>query len=138
MVVEFGTVSDELADGVARLLGGLGVVCAWRRGRTAKSTKETHWLAVSGADQVERAIQLVPEADRRSVLASLRRQSKRTAPTGFRRFGDSQIAWARVTQARSGRSRRPVYSLEVPGSQTVATSGGLIAHNCFPKDVSAP
>jgi len=27
--------------------------------------------------------------------------------------------------------------LEVPGAQTVAVSGGLIAHNCFPKDVSA-
>jgi UDPglucose 6-dehydrogenase len=30
-----------------------------------------------------------------------------------------------------------VYSLEVPGAQTVAVSGGLVAHNCFPKDVSA-
>ncbi len=44
-VVDFGTISDELADGVARLLGDLGIVCAWRRGRTAKSTKETHWLS---------------------------------------------------------------------------------------------
>jgi UDPglucose 6-dehydrogenase len=27
--------------------------------------------------------------------------------------------------------------LEVPGSNTVVGSGGLVAHNCFPKDVSA-
>jgi hypothetical protein len=135
--LEFGTISYELADGVARLLGNLGIVCGWRRGRTAGSTKETHWLRVSGADQVERAIQLVPEADRPGILASIQRQSKRIAPTGFRRFRGSSIAWARTTGTSMSRFRGPVYSLEVPGSQTVATSGGLIAHNCFPKDVSA-
>jgi UDPglucose 6-dehydrogenase len=135
--LEFGTISDELADGVARLLGNLGIICAWRRGRTANSIKETHWLRISGADQVERAIRLVPEADRPGVLASLQRQAKRIAPTGFRRFGDSSIAWARTTRTLKSSFRGPVYSLEVPGSQTVATSGGLIAHNCFPKDVSA-
>jgi UDPglucose 6-dehydrogenase len=137
VALEFGTVSDELADGVARLLGNLGIFCSWRRGRTASSTKETHWLRVSGADQVERAIQLVPAADQPGVLASIQRQSKRTAPSGFRRFGDSSIAWARAKQTLTSHFRGPVYSLEVPGSQTVATTGGLIAHNCFPKDVSA-
>jgi UDPglucose 6-dehydrogenase len=137
VILEFGTISDELADGVARLLGDLGIVPAWRRGRTAKSTKETHWLRISGAEQVERAISLVPERQRQGVLASLRRQTKRIAPTGFRRFGDSSIAWVRVTGLRKARTDGPVYSLEVPGSQTVAVGGGLIAHNCFPKDVSA-
>jgi UDPglucose 6-dehydrogenase len=137
VILELGTISDELADGVARLLGDLGVVPAWRRGRTAKSTKETHWLRISGAEQVERAISLAPERQRQDVLASLRRQTKRIASTGFRRFGDSSIAWVRVTGLQKARIDGPVYSLEVPGSQTVAAGGGLIAHNCFPKDVSA-
>jgi UDPglucose 6-dehydrogenase len=137
VTLEFGTISDQLADGVVRLLGNLGIVCAWRRGRTRMSTKETHWLKISGADQVERAIELVPQGDRREVLASIDRQAKRIAPTGFRRFGDSSIAWTRTTQTVRSHFRGPVYSLEVPGSQTVATCGGLIAHNCFPKDVSA-
>ena len=135
--LDFGTISDELADGVVRLLGNLGIVCGWKRGRTAKSTKETHWLVVSGANQVERAIQLVPEADRLRVLESLVRQGKRIAPSGFRRFGDSSMAWARVVSASRRHFRGSVYSLEVPGSQTVAATGGLVAHNCFPKDVSA-
>ncbi len=137
VAIEFGTVSDELAEGAARLLGDLGIVCSWRRGRTARSTKLTHWLRVSGAEQVERAIRLVPVADRPRVLDSLRRQSKRIAPTGFRRFGDSSMAWVRVTAASTHRFKGSVYSLEVPGAQTVAVSGGLVAHNCFPKDVSA-
>jgi UDPglucose 6-dehydrogenase len=137
VTIDFGTVSDELADGVARLLGDLGIVSSWRRGRTAKSTKETHWLTISGADQLEQAIQLVPEAEHPRVVESLARQSKRIAPSGYRRFGASSIAWVRVTRTSTRSFRGPVYSLEVPGAQTVAASGGLISHNCFPKDVSA-
>ena len=136
VILEWGTISDELADGVARLLADVGLVCSWRRGRTAKSTKETHWLRVSGADQVERGLFLVPERDRPGVLAAIGRQSKRIAPTGCRRF-DGGPPWVRVTATQRDEHDGPVYSLEVPGSHTVVTSGGLSSHNCFPKDVAA-
>ena len=98
MIIELGTVSDELADGVLRLLGELGIVAPERTGRTAKSTKDTHWIRISGADQVERAIELVPERDRVGVLASIARQRRRIAPTGHRRFDDGP-AWVRVTSS---------------------------------------
>jgi UDPglucose 6-dehydrogenase len=137
VTLDFGTISDELADGVARLLGDLGIACSWRRGRTAKSTKETHWLCISGADQIERAIELVPAADRSCVLASLEAQSKRIAPSGHRRFENSSIAWVRVVETSRQCFEGAVYSLEVPGSHTVVASGGLVLHQCFPKDVSA-
>jgi UDPglucose 6-dehydrogenase len=136
VILEWGTISDELADGIARLLGDVGIVCAWRRGRTAKSTKETHWLRVSGAEQVERAMFLVPERDRAGVMAAIGRQAKRIAPTGYRRFGDGP-AWVRVTDTTRTRYSGQVYSLEVPGSHTVVASGGIQVHQCFPKDVQA-
>jgi UDPglucose 6-dehydrogenase len=137
VTLEFGTVSDLLADGVARLLADLGVVCSWRRGRTAKSTKETHWLRVSGADQVERCMDLVPEAQRPTVLEALGRLGKRIAPSGYRCFEGSTMAWTRVVRKAQRAFEGSVYSLEVPGANTVVTSGGIVAHNCFPKDVSA-
>ena len=136
VILEWGTISDELAEGVARLLGDVGLVCAWRRGRTAKSTKETHWLRVSGAEQIERGLFLVPGRDQPGVLAAIAGQKKRIAPTGFRRF-DGGTPWVRVVETRRERYTGPVYSLEVPGSHTVVTSGGMISHNCFPKDVTA-
>ena len=137
VILEWGTISDELADGVARLLGDVGLICSWRRGQTAKSTRETHWLRVSGADQVERAMFLVPERDRLGVQTAIALQAKRIAPTGYRRF-DGGPPWVRVTGTRRGSySRRSVYSLEVPGSHTVVITGGLVSHQCFPKDVSA-
>ncbi|HEX7300769.1 MAG TPA: nucleotide sugar dehydrogenase [Solirubrobacteraceae bacterium] len=135
-IIELGTVSDELADGVMRLLAELGIVASRRIGRTAKSTKDTHWIRISGAEQVERAIQLVPQRDRPGVLASVALQAKRIAPTGFRRFDDG-AAWVRVTSTKRHPFAGPVYSVEVVGTHTLATSACIICHNCFPKDVTA-
>ena len=136
VIIELGTVSDELADGVLRLLASVGIVASRRRGRAAKSTKDTHWIRVSGADQVERAIRLVPERDRPGVLASIARQQKRIAPTGYRRFGDGP-AWLRVTSTLRQPYCGTVYSMEVPYAHTVVCSDGITLHQCFPKDVSA-
>jgi UDPglucose 6-dehydrogenase len=136
VIIELGTVSDELADGVLRLLGDLGVVASRRIGRVAKSTKDTHWIRISGADQVEQMIDLVPARDRAGVLATLCRQKKRIAATGSRLFDDAP-AFLRVVDTERRPHRGFVYSLEVPVAHTLVTSGGLITHNCFPKDVSA-
>jgi UDPglucose 6-dehydrogenase len=136
VIIELGTVSDELADGVLRLLAELGVVASQRIGRATKSTKDTHWIRISGADQIERAIELVPKRDRPGVLASIARQQKRIAPTGYRRFGDG-MAWVRITSIGSQAFRGPVYSLEVTYAHTVVSSTGLTVPQCFPKDVSA-
>jgi len=57
---------------------------------------------------------------------------KRIAPTGYRR--DGRTAWVRVVETVRRSFRGAVYSLEVPGRQTFVTSGGLVTHNCFPKD----
>jgi UDPglucose 6-dehydrogenase len=135
-VIELGTISDELADGVMRLLAEVGIVASRRIGRVAKSTKDTHWIRISGADQVERAIALVPERDRLGVLASVARQQKRIAPTGFRRFDDG-TAWVRVTSTERQRFIGSVYSLEVPGTHSFVTTACIICDNCFPKDVTA-
>jgi UDPglucose 6-dehydrogenase len=135
-IIELGTISDELADGALRLLAEVGIVASRRIGRGAKSTKDTHWIRVSGAEQVERAIALVPERDRPGVVASVARQAKRIAPTGSRRFDDG-AAWVRVTSAEREPFAGPVYSFEVPGPHSFVTSGSLTTSNCFPKDVTA-
>jgi UDPglucose 6-dehydrogenase len=137
VILELGTVSDELADGVQRLLGDVGIVASRRTGRVADSTKDTHWLRVSGADQVELARALVPLRDRPGVAASIARQRKRIAPTGHRRLDDDGPAWVRVTKTTRRAFTGDVFSLEVPGVHTFVTTSGLVAHNCFPKDVNA-
>jgi UDPglucose 6-dehydrogenase len=135
VVLEYGTVSREMADGLLRLLGEFGIVARLKVGRTARSTVDTYWLTVSGAAQVEQLIDLVDPADRGEVEAALSRIT-RIRPTGYRRDA-AGTAWVRVVRMTTRPSRGYVYSLEVPGPHTVVTTGGLVVHNCFPKDVSA-
>jgi hypothetical protein len=85
---------------------------------------------------VERVLDLVRPTDADRIRASLARQSKRIAPTGYRRHS-ANAAWVRVTGIRAERFAGPVYSLEVPDAHTVVSTAGLVVHNCFPKDVSA-
>src|SRR5207244_10075378 len=70
--------------------------------------------------------------DRPVISASIARQARRLAPTDYHR--DDETVWVRVVD----KIRRPfagaVYSLEVPGPHTFVTTGGLVTHNCFPKD----
>jgi UDP-N-acetyl-D-mannosaminuronate dehydrogenase len=60
----------------------------------------------------------------------------RIGPPRYRRLHKG-AAWVRVTGTRRRAHDGPVYSVEVPGAHTVVTTGGLIAHNCFPKDTRA-
>jgi UDPglucose 6-dehydrogenase len=131
VVLEYGTVSRELADGVLRLLGELGVTARLKVGRTAKSTVDTYWLVVSGAQQVEQLLDLVAPARREAVRAALGR-TRRIAPTGYVREDGS--AWVRIVSSSRREHRGSVYSLEVPETETFVTTGGLVCHNCFPKD----
>jgi hypothetical protein len=107
-----------------------------RGGRTAKSTRDTYWIRISGAEQVEGLLELVPESERPAIIDSLRRQKQRIPPTGYRRDG-TDTAWVRVTRVEPRPFAGAVYSLEVPGAHTFVTTGGLVTHNCFPKDVKA-
>lgn len=137
VVFEYGTVSARLADGMLRLLGDLGVVVRHEIGRSAKSTVDAHFLTISGAEQLEDCYWLFPVEEAWEIAEELGDVRKTVAPTGYRRL-HKHAAWVRVASVE----RRPVaavdvYSLEVPGPHTVVTSGGLVAHNCFPKDTRA-
>jgi len=137
VVLEYGTASRELADGMLRLLAGLGVVARLKTGRYAKNTVDIHRLTISGAEQVLRAAHWLfstEEEDR--IAAHVGQQRKRIAPTGYRVPGKG-TAWVRLARVDEVPYEGPVYSVEVPGAHTVVTSFGLVVHNCLPKDTSA-
>ena len=133
---EFGTVSKRLADGMLRLLGDLGIVARVKVGRSAKSTTDAYFLSISGADQIEQSLWLFPEEEQEAIRRSIAGQSKRIAPTGYRRLSKN-AAWVRVVDSHRTPFSGTVYSLEVPNAGTVVTTAGLVVHNCFPKDSRA-
>ncbi len=135
VVLEWGSASQALADGVCRLLGALGITARLKVGRTAKSTVDNYWVIVAGAEQVERLLDLVKPADRVGIETTLARQTKRIRPTGYSRVDSG--TFLRVTGVERRPHRGFVYSLEVPGAETFVSTAGLVVHNCFPKDVRA-
>ncbi len=136
VALEYGTVSPELADGMLRLLGEFGVVARQKVARTTRSTVDTHWLVISGADQIEDCLWLLEPHEREQVRHQLNEQAKRIAPTGYRRDRKG-TAWVRVVDVTKRHSNQTVYSVEVDRNHTVVVTGGLVAHNCFPKDSRA-
>jgi UDPglucose 6-dehydrogenase len=136
VALEYGTVSRQLADGMVRMLGSFGIVARVKFGRTVKSTVETYWLVISGADQIDAALWLLEPHERDRVAASIACQSKRIAPTGCRLDGKG-TAWVRVTDLSRSHYVLTVYSAEVEHRHTIVSSFGLVAHNCFPKDTRA-
>jgi UDPglucose 6-dehydrogenase len=136
VMFEHSTVSKELADGMIRLLANNGIMASLTMTRMNKSTRDTWLIEISGANQIERAIYLVKPEERDTVLRSIARQKKRIAPTGYRCFENGSVA-VRVVKKETRPHRGPVFSMEIPGADTIVTSFGLVTHNCFPKDVSA-
>jgi UDPglucose 6-dehydrogenase len=134
IVWEYGTVSRELADGVLRLLGELGIVAGWKIGRPPGATVDTHFVRISGADQVESVLDFGHPGERATLERSIAGQTKRIAPTGYR---GSEEARVRIVELGKRHFQGHVYSLEVPGAHTFVTTGGLVVHNCFPKDTRA-
>jgi UDP-glucose 6-dehydrogenase len=134
--LEYGTVSAELADGMLRLLGELGIVARQKVARTTNSTVDTHWLVISGADQIEDCLWMLEPHERDAVRHQLDAQSKRIAPTGYRRDRKG-TAWVRVVETIVEPRSQQVFSVEVARNHTVVSTGGLVAHNCFPKDSRA-
>ncbi|TMB42983.1 MAG: nucleotide sugar dehydrogenase [Chloroflexi bacterium] len=136
LVLECATTSRDMADGLLRLLGDLGVVASMQVGRAVTSTRRIHRIRCSGADQLAKLVDLVPESDRKLVLRLIKLQPPRIARPGYRLDGRG-TAWVRVMDIKRRPFAGPVYSLEVPGAHTFVTTGGLVTHNCFPKDVAA-
>lgn len=56
--------------------------------------------------------------------------------SGYRRDRKG-TAWVRVTEIDRRHADQTVYSVEVDRNHTVVATGGLVAHNCFPKDSRA-
>ena len=96
-----GTVSDELADGVARLLGDLGLV-ALLAARPDGEVDEGDALAARSAARTRSSARIVARARARPPGRDRGAgpPGKRIAPTGYRRFGDGWRGCASIGTAR--------------------------------------
>jgi len=134
VVYDYGSVSEDLINGMQFLLHSVGIVPSYKTSQSAKSTRPAHFLRVSSKHQVDalKGMFLDEERDRIETRLSDTQDIK---PTGH--TADSGFTTVPVREVTVEDADTDVYSLEVADTHTFVTTDGLVVHNCFPKDTAA-
>lgn len=131
---EYGTASKLLAEGMAVLLPSLGVVPSIRQRRMNKSRQVAYLVRVSGIEQVERLRSIFGPQRQSEIERLIGDHERRITRSGFQR--EQEFVTLEITEVIVRPAAEHVYSMETT-TGTLLTGSGLVAHNCFPKDVKA-
>ena len=135
ITIEYGTVSEKLANSVIVLLQSLGVVASRKTQLMKKSTVPAHIVRVSCNSQV-RKLCFFDSGTNKKIIAKLSKSRKKIRPIGFREY--KGFFGLKVKKIEKRLVEKDVYSLQLlKEPHLFVSSYGLIAHNCFPKDVEA-
>jgi len=135
VVYDYGSVSEELIQGMQFLLHSLGIVPSYKTSQSTKSTQPAHFLRVSAKDQIEALKEMFLPADEEQIEKRLEEYERTISPTGFEP-GETYTT-VEVRDISVEEKTCPVYSIEVADTHNFVTTDGLVVHNCFPKDVKA-
>lgn len=134
LMLEYATISKQLADGLALLLQSLGIIVSIRERWMNKSKHKAYILRVSGYTQLWAMKDVFGEKHRAYIESVLGGYQRQIQQRGFQKHGD--YAALTVLAVEYEDVNTMVYSVET-STGTLIASSGLICHNCFPKDVKA-
>ncbi len=132
--IEWATTSRKLFEGALFILHSLGYFPGIGKMHTAKTKSETFRLRVSMKEDVERLSKLF-KMNKNKINNFYKNREKTIKSTGFENMGNFGLVRVKTIKELNGNF--DVYSAEVEGTHTIVSSGGLVVHNCFPKDVTA-
>ncbi len=132
-MIGFGTCNAALAEEVCLLLQRLGIVPAYKVQNAQCQTRPLRILKVFGADQVRKLLDLLPTAKRQRLEAALACSTKEIHRYHFKKSRGHFSVQVKAVEVEHSYDE-PVYSIEVAGTHTFVTTGGLIVHNCIPLD----
>jgi UDPglucose 6-dehydrogenase len=135
VVYDYGSVSEELIQGMQFLLHSLGIVPSYKTSQSEKSTQPAHFLRVSSERQIAELAGMFLPSEQERIEQRLASYDRNIAPTGYTDGG--RHTTVSVNKVTSQEATTEVYSLEVEDNHTFVTTDGLVVHNCFPKDVNA-
>ena len=116
--------SRELFQQTLHLLQGLGFLPTIKKGKPH--------LSIKGREQVARLRSWFMGAKKAKVDKYLEQSKRAVRGRTFQFSGNLVTVPVKSVQSRFGRT--PVYSVEVDGTHTFATSYGIYVHNCIPLD----
>lgn len=135
ITIEYGTVSEELAEGVIALLQSLNIIPSYKQRWMKKSTRPAHIVRISGHRQVKE-MKLFDSGTNIKITKTLKKQKRIIKPLGYEKF--SGFASLRIKDIVVKDQDIDVYSIEMKRApHTFISTSGFIIHNCFPKDIRA-
>jgi len=135
VVYDYGSVSEELVQGMQFLLHSLDIVPSYKTSQSRKSTQPAHFLRVSSSHQIDALKTMFSPEEQAKIEKRLDDYERYIKPTGYADAGSHTTV--KVTDVETETVSTEVFSLEVENNHTFVTSDGLVVHNCFPKDVKA-
>ncbi len=135
VVYDYGSVSEDLIQGMQFLLHSLGIVPSYKTSESSKSTQPAHFLRVSSQHQIASLKELFLPSEAEKIQERLDSYERNIKPTGHR--PGTAHTTVTVREITVNEEKRDVYSLEVADTHTFVTTDGIAVHNCFPKDVDA-
>ncbi|RNJ27058.1 nucleotide sugar dehydrogenase [Halosegnis longus] len=134
VVYDYGSVSEELIQGMQFLLHSLGIVPSYKQSESEKSTQPAHFLRVSSKAQIAALTELFQPEEQAKIENRLEQYEREIAPIGYTDGGTLSV---NVNEISTQQTETEVYSIEVADNSTFVTTDGLVVHNCFPKDTDA-
>ena len=131
--IEYATVSRNLAHSLLLLLQSLSIITSMKRCYNNKSTVLTYIIRINGLEQVKKIGPLF--GGKWKNYEEIANNYKRDIlPLGYKKFDNHALI--EVKKIEKERYNDFVYSVETENSLFVS-SGGILIHNCFPKDLEA-
>ena len=135
VVFDYGSISNKLVQKMILLLHTINVVPSYKTSRSSKSTDFAHFIRISTKEQIKR-LKFFKDLPTQVKINKVLQKCKDIKPVGFKRI-NKDFCVTSVKSLEKEHMETDVFSLEVADTETFVTTGGLIIHNCFPKDVRA-
>jgi UDPglucose 6-dehydrogenase len=135
VVYDYGSVSEDLIQGMQFLLHSLNIVPSYKTSQSTKSTQPAHFLRVSSKHQIAALKDMFLPAEQERIQERLDQYAVDIEPSSHS-VGESNTT-VDVREISITEDEIDVYSLEVADTHTFVTTDGLVVHNCFPKDLAA-
>ena len=134
VTIEYGTCSKILAQGIILLLQSLKIVPGYKVQRMKKSTMDAHVIRIFGKMQVRKLVFF--DKNTNTKILDCLNKCKTITPIGY--AIKNNIGFLKINKIEKFFDNRHVYSMELHDEPHMfVTTGGIIVHNCFPKDTEA-
>ncbi len=129
--ISYATVSKRLIEGIDLLLREKGILASRRIFRSKKSKENCYELRISESKEIKKLLPFLTEEKRKNIKLT----AKFIKSPVYERLNES-VALLPIKEIKRFTQPTWVYALETQNSFYL-TTGGLLTHNCLPKDTKA-